>query len=50
MPMTVLSDSMKPEFAEGDLILVKAAEEGYEYKVDDVVSFYFPLPYYSFKT
>ncbi len=40
MPMTVLSDSMKPEFAEGDLILVKAAEEGYEYKVDDVVSFY----------
>lgn len=40
IPMTVLSDSMKPEFAEGDLILVKQAEPDYEYKLDDIVSFY----------
>lgn len=40
MPMTVLSDSMKPEFAEGDLILVKQADPDYEYKLDDIVSFY----------
>ena len=39
-PMTVLSDSMKPEFAEGDLILVKQAEPDYEYKLNDIVSFY----------
>ena len=39
-PMTVLSDSMKPEFAEGDLILVKQPDPDYEYKLNDIVSFY----------
>ena len=40
IPMTVLSDSMKPEFAAGDLILVKQADSDYEYKLNDIVSFY----------
>lgn len=40
MPMTVLSDSMVPEFASGDIILVKQVEEGHSFDVGDVVSFY----------
>ena len=40
IPMTVLSDSMKPEFAEGDLILVKKPESGHEFQLGEIVSFY----------
>ena len=40
MPMSVQSDSMKPTFKEGDLIIAKKVDDLYSLKEDDVITFY----------
>ena len=39
-PMNVKSDSMKPTFNKGDLIIVHKVDDLYDLKVDDVITFY----------
>ena len=39
-PLSVVSDSMEPEFGKGDLIISKVVESNETYKVGDIVSFY----------
>jgi len=39
-PMSVQSDSMKPTFKQGDLIMVKKVDDLYSLKKDDVITFY----------
>lgn len=40
MPMTVESDSMKPTFKKGDLIIVKEIDDLYKLKEGDVITYY----------
>lgn len=40
MPMSVETDSMKPTFGAGDLIIVKRIDDLYTLKEDDVITFY----------
>ena len=39
MPMTVKTDSMKPEFKANDMIIVKEIDDVYKLKVGDVITF-----------
>jgi len=40
MPMSVQSDSMKPTFKKGDLIIAKKVDDLYSLKENDVITFY----------
>ena len=39
-PMSVQSDSMKPTFAKGDLIIIKKVDDLYNLKENDVITYY----------
>ena len=39
-PLSVASDSMEPEFSEGDLVISKVVGDNEKYKVGDIVSFH----------